>query len=440
MDAELSLIVPSSQQSFGVPPLRRGACPSLAAPMQTGDGLLARLRPVGSRVTGMQMADLARLARRFGNGQLEVTARGNLQVRGLRTDTAHDFAEAVEALIEIAAGLPLDMSPLAGLDPTEIDDPRPLAAQIQAMAADQGLIERLGPKVSVVVDGGGLIGLRQLSADVRLIALGDGMWTLCVGDKPVRLVQAGDAADWILGLLAGIAELGEEARGRDLGPQTIMATTLPEHRSRGGVASAPGMVSVLADGRYAAHLGLPFGALDGARLEQVARLAGDFLLAPGHGLIALSGTADDAHDLLARAVALGLLTQATDARTAISACIGSAGCASGTLPARLLAEQIAAQEPDFFDGSFALHVSGCSKGCAHPRKALLTLVGHGEEASLVLHGWAGDAPIARFSQRDIPAGIERIARLWRSNRLGDESVAACFARLGHARIVAAVQG
>ena len=30
-------------------PLRRGACPALAAPMQTGDGLLVRLNPVAGR-------------------------------------------------------------------------------------------------------------------------------------------------------------------------------------------------------------------------------------------------------------------------------------------------------------------------------------------------------------------------------------------------------
>ena len=29
-------------------PYRRGACPGLSAPMQTGDGLLVRMRPIGT--------------------------------------------------------------------------------------------------------------------------------------------------------------------------------------------------------------------------------------------------------------------------------------------------------------------------------------------------------------------------------------------------------
>ena len=52
--------------------------------MLTGDGLLARLRVAGGRLTPMQLGAIAALAREHGNGLLEITARGNLQVRGLR--------------------------------------------------------------------------------------------------------------------------------------------------------------------------------------------------------------------------------------------------------------------------------------------------------------------------------------------------------------------
>ena len=39
-----SLSLPSENGLPSAPSLRRGACPSLATPMQTGDGLLVRLR------------------------------------------------------------------------------------------------------------------------------------------------------------------------------------------------------------------------------------------------------------------------------------------------------------------------------------------------------------------------------------------------------------
>ena len=63
-------------------PPRRGACPGLSAPMQTGDGLLVRLLPLGT-ISLRAFADLCRAARTHGNGIVEVTSRGSIQVRGL---------------------------------------------------------------------------------------------------------------------------------------------------------------------------------------------------------------------------------------------------------------------------------------------------------------------------------------------------------------------
>ena len=61
---------------------RRGACPGLSAPMPTGDGLLVRLLPIGT-IPLAAFAQLCAAARREGNGIIEVTGRGSIQVRGL---------------------------------------------------------------------------------------------------------------------------------------------------------------------------------------------------------------------------------------------------------------------------------------------------------------------------------------------------------------------
>ena len=73
--------------------LRRGACPSIAAPMRTGDGLLVRLRPVAPALSAADLLALADLARRHGNGLIEITARGNLQLRGLTEAGMPQLAE-----------------------------------------------------------------------------------------------------------------------------------------------------------------------------------------------------------------------------------------------------------------------------------------------------------------------------------------------------------
>ena len=66
---------------------RRGACPALSAPMQTGDGLLSRIS-LGEPIRPAELATICRLCEAHGNGVINISARGNLQVRGLTTETA----------------------------------------------------------------------------------------------------------------------------------------------------------------------------------------------------------------------------------------------------------------------------------------------------------------------------------------------------------------
>jgi len=83
--------------------------------MATGDGLLVRLTPTGTMpLDCIHRADCA-AAQRHGSGIIEVTARGNIQVRGLTPDSAPRFASAVAALdIAAADGIPVLTNPLAG--------------------------------------------------------------------------------------------------------------------------------------------------------------------------------------------------------------------------------------------------------------------------------------------------------------------------------------
>ena len=75
----------------------RGACPGLSAPMETGDGLLARIMPAGPIPLDAFIA-FGAAAREHGNGTIEVSARGSLQVRGLTPLSAALFASAIAAL------------------------------------------------------------------------------------------------------------------------------------------------------------------------------------------------------------------------------------------------------------------------------------------------------------------------------------------------------
>jgi precorrin-3B synthase len=371
---------------------RRGACPTLDAPMQTGDGLLARLRVKGRRLTPAQLAALAELAGEHGNGLVEISARGNLQVRGLTAGSAAPFARGVEAVATIERGLVVETPPLAGDDPTEIDDPRPLAGSIRAAA--MVLANRLGPKVTVIVDGNGRLNLSQLKADIRLTAIGSAQWACSVGGRS-EIILRNDALMVTLRYLRQIADLGLEARGTDLagedGVQKSSATISSIGRFALRGSTATGIV-------------LPFGSIDHGALKALAIAAADhgvveIRLAPQHGLLLID--ASDA--LLDEAEALGFIVSSADPRLRISACIGSDGCASGHIPARQVATRLAPILPE----TGHLHVAGCTKGCAHPLRAALTLVGREDGYGLVIDGTAGDTPAMILRDDQIESVIAR---------------------------------
>lgn len=205
--------------------LKRGACPALSAPMQTGDGLLIRLSPASGGFSPKQLIGLCESAERHGNGIVEVTARGSCQFRGFSSASAARFAEDVDLLgIVVRTGVPVETSPLAGMDPLEIGDAAAVAERIRESIDASGLTGRLGPKVSVVVDGGGQISLDDIAADVRLVAARcqDGvLWHVAIAGDAKTATQLGwydddEAVRAALSTLKRIAERGRDARARNI--------------------------------------------------------------------------------------------------------------------------------------------------------------------------------------------------------------------------------
>lgn len=381
---------------------RRGACPTLDAPMATGDGLLVRLAPAEGLTPG-QLAGLARAAADFGNGVMEITARGGLQIRGLGAASAPRLAAAAAALgLAPAAGPTVLTGPLAGADPAEIADPRPLAAALRRF--DGALL----PKVAVLVDGGGALSLDTLAADLRLTATARG-WAVALGGTAATARTFG-VFDTEGGVAAGLALLGEMSRrgirGRDLAgafgaaPDALAAPEAPvalaalnaeaarAAPARGSPAE-PGTPRpaigrfALRRGRVALGLAPPFGHAPAAAFAVLAAAAegAEILrLAPEGALVALGLSPAAEAALAAAARDLGFVVDPEDPRRAVVACPGAPACAAGLMPARAMAPAIAAALAAAVDtGRRAppgarLHLSGCPKGCARPAGPAVTLV------------------------------------------------------------------
>jgi precorrin-3B synthase len=422
----------------------RGACPGLSMPMQTGDGLLVRLLPIGG-MTLEAFAALCAAARKHGNGVIEITGRGSIQVRGLNAASAPRFADAIAALnIAAADGIPVHNNALSGLDPEEILDAGALAADLRRALARTSLVARFAPKVSVAIDGGGTLGLDSLSADIRLKAVttadmvavrvavgGDGR-----GATPLGLVAPKDGVEAAVRLLGVIARAGRCARSRDLlaaeGPAPFHAAIadlfVPSTRPYEDLDSKPGSRSPrneqraepiethrLRDGRLACGVGLPFGHADAAALERLAEAAAasgahGMYTAPGRALLTTGLTEAAAPSLIAAAKRLGFIVAANDPRRRVIACAGAPVCSSAHIACRALAPRVAELIGPQRDASFALHVSGCAKGCAHAGAAALTVVGSADGCALVANGSARDVPFAVVATEELIAAVERYSQ------------------------------
>jgi precorrin-3B synthase len=393
----------------------RGACPGLSTPMPTGDGLLARLLPAGT-IALDAFAGLAVAARTHGNGIVEITARGSIQIRGLTPASASAFADAV-AKLGIAAneGVPVVADPLAGLDPTEAIDAGAVAVELRRALVSQPFMGRLAPKVCVVIDGGGRLHLDALSADVRLraeaIDRGARIHVAVAGNAataiPISTIEPARAVETVVRLLGMIAAHGPGCRARDV------ETWVADRRTSFAVPDDNEEVigiHRLRNDCVAVGIGFAFGHAEASTLEALMEAARDagatgVRAAPGRALLMIGLTRERVAGLTTAAKALGFIVDPDDLRRRVVACAGAPLCASAEIPARALASGLTTAAALLDDGEI-IHVSGCAKGCAHHGPAALTAIGRAGQCDLLVRG----APAGSVAVEALPQILAQLAQ------------------------------
>ncbi|MGW7689886.1 nitrite reductase [Streptomyces asiaticus] len=373
---------------------RDDACPGALRLHPADDGSLARIRVPGGLLTARQAQALGRVTEELGDERLDITSRGNAQVRGLAAGCGAELAARLRA----AGLLPSDRhdrvrnivaSPLSGLDGAGHADVVAWVRELDAVLCDDTLVGCTelsglsGRFLFALDDGRGDVA--ALGADVTLIAMPGGGAVLRVGGSPTGAGVASVAMDgaaagadlWVrsadVARAAALAAVEFLARARESGTRAWRVRELPAQHAvtadrlaarlaDAGIDAephpgapgprppqpppAPGLVPG-PDGRHALSVALPLGRVSAAQWRLLTGLASrsgadELRMTPWRGVVLPGFAPDDARGALSELSDAGLVTTPGSPWLGVGACTGRPGCAKSLADVRSHATRMVA--------------------------------------------------------------------------------------------------
>jgi precorrin-3B synthase len=399
-----------------------GWCPGALQPMQSGDGLIVRVRPRLSRLSLVQLETLARSAHRFGDGSLHLSNRANVQIRGVSPD-AHgalleilggagmtDSEAGIEAVRNIMVSPAVELSAHAGLAAG-------LAARLEDLLAKSEALQQLPGKFGIAVQAGNEIDTAAMS-DVTFIVQGDEIAMVLEG-APDQAFLAGStpaaaeayervaiaflkfrrAQPAIRRMRDAIAHFGLEAVSKQTG-LPFVAHGLP-------LEEAPALAGDLGD---AFGMAFTFGDVGRDALLEITGLMRRECIAEAglspHRALVFPAHEQEKAALWDLAKRIDAITDPSDIRLRLHGCPGAPACWRATVASRQDAEAaLRALAGIGFNGM--IHISGCEKRCAYPREADITAIG--ADGAYTVTG-PGGRILNRVLAADLPKAIAELAR------------------------------
>lgn len=424
---------------------RKGSCPGALRPMESGDGLIVRLRIMGGTLDPALARALAQCAEDYGNGLIDLSARANLQLRGVTQATLPALQARLDALGLLDADPGAEAvrnilaSPLAGLDPSALLDIRPqIHALDQRLRSDHAL-HHLPGKFLFLIDDGGRQPLAPEMADIAFVArpgnsgpffaihLGGVLAGRCAIDEMSEIaarlayafLQLRGEGETTMRMADLIRRIGTETIARTAGLGEVSLADMPKGISN-PQRHEPQPLGLHPLGPFSAlGLGIPFGRLDAKALHTLgdeAEAAGGALrLSPWRAIFLVAESID--RELATRMRDAGFILDEDAPIRAVAACPGRPSCFHGATSSQANGARFAPLARGLAASGIALHVSACAKGCAHPRPAPVTLIGRESAYDLVLDGRAGDPPLLRgLDPPAIETLLQRLAAIAPADR------------------------
>jgi precorrin-3B synthase len=391
-------------------------------PHQAADGALLRLRVPGGWLPAVSLDMISGAALQFGDGDVQLTSRANLQLRAVATDPSGAVAPALVDEVARAGLLPhpshervrnIVCSPLSGLS-GGLADLRGLTHELdEKLCAAADLAALPGPFLFALDDGRG--DLDALSADMRVRGVDRGSAQILVGDAAIGPVVPLDrAAGLIVELGRAFLRVGQAEpawhvrelpqRGLELFSQVAAGpATLVRRRA----ASAGQRLGRLTqdDGRAVLSVLVPLGLVNRQQVSALTRASslgsGQLVITPWRGVLVPDLPFSEAGVAAQWLAAAGLELTDSSPWQGVTACAGAPRCAHGQGETRSLASLIVRERlPGTANDVMPVHVVGCSRRCGSPGGAHVEVLSVADHVEISRDGQAAVVPAA-----DAPAAV-----------------------------------
>lgn len=413
-------------------------CPGLFYGTPAQDGTLIRIRVPGGILNPEQAIAILEISDRWQTPMVQVTNRANLQFRAVRSIPSPEVYTTLQSVGLAAKNPELDhlrnimASPTAGIDPSELIDVRSIVQAIDDYIQNTPELKGLPPKFSIGIDGGGTVGIGARSGakwqhrynEIQFSAVSHDRFKLTFGSNRrfyETNVETSDCLSAIAALsqtyLEYVQPFQKKPRMRDL---------LKDWGIEGFLSRVPFKFPIsdtLISKSYSQHLGIQsqkqsgrsyigiavkLGWMSIVQLQGLIELAetygsGELRLTPWQSILLPNIPTVQASEVLTKVEALELSSDPID--SAIVACAGKPGCAASETQTQIHALELI----KLLEHPMNIHITGCTKRCAQPSPAEITLLGTTIQGTEAYSLYVGDRLL---SDQPIPASeLSSIAHL-----------------------------
>jgi precorrin-3B synthase len=357
-------------------------CPGVLRPHHAEDGLVVRLRVPGGRIGSDVLLALTGLG-----GTLQLTSRGNVQLRGVTSERLPELTEQVAALGLLPSASHelvrnIVASPLTGLT-VDRPDLRPMISELDAAICEAPELAELPGRFLFTIDDG-RCDVWSVDFDIGYLAKNDSEGLLAVGSNHAggrrgRPVRRDEAAAEMVRIAADFVRARRQGRGiawriwdvdDSPTPHPVRRLRTLSDRCEVGVEGAEWSAS---DPRTplgvigsAICAGVPLGFLTSSQAAaiSVAASGGPVVITPWRSVVVPDAAGSRV------LVGAGLVLDPASPWSKITACVGSPGCTKSLIDTRAVAADLARRAPHR-----PVHVSGCERRCGAPSIAHDELAG-----------------------------------------------------------------